>query len=378
MQGKSLFLIVGAAVAAVVAYLVAQSRAPTTELATQVALVPALSERLNDVTQVSIAGPGNVPLVTLVRGEDRWGIAERGGYAADTSKVRRLLIDLGDARLVEQKTSREENYSALGVGAIDSDTAGGIQVSIDGIGDAAPVIIGKPSRGTGAVYVRRADEAASWAADKRLRVDRDPSDWLIKDLVDINAARVKSVRIEHADGEVLEATRGEVNFSVANLPDDASLSSPTAANALADVFDDLRFEDVVPASEFDTGDAPSTTATYLTSDGLKLTAVATAANGKYYVSAATEPVPVDPAQFVEPTAEDAATEEGDAPADSAPEPTPEQKAAAMLEAMTAQSADINARVSGWVFTIPLYKYEQLTRRVADFVASEDDGEMGPN
>ncbi len=46
-------------------------------------------------------------------------------------------------------------------------------------------------------------------------------------------------------------------------------------------------------------------------------------------------------------------------------------------AITAQSDEINARVDGWVFTIPLFKYENLSKRLADFVASDSD-EAGPS
>ncbi|MEO1574986.1 MAG: hypothetical protein AAFU65_08505, partial [Pseudomonadota bacterium] len=110
MQGKSLYLLIGAALAVAVAVFVGQSRAPDTTLATEQALVPGLEAGLNDVTRVVITGPGDEVKVTLTRGDDRWGVDERGGYVADTADIRKLLIDLGEARLVEQKTSREENY----------------------------------------------------------------------------------------------------------------------------------------------------------------------------------------------------------------------------------------------------------------------------
>lgn len=369
MQGKSLYLIIGAVVAAALAFFVAQSRAPDTELATEQPLIPGLADALNDVSRVVITGPGNEVQITLARGDERWSVEERGGYTADTADIRKMLMELGDAQLVEQKTSREDNYPALGVEAISNENAGGVQVAVEGVGDASPVIIGKSARGAGAVYVRRADEAVSWATNKRLRIERDPAEWLVKDLVDVNASRVQSVRIEHPDGEVLRVTRGAVNFEVADLPDDATLTSPTAANGLADVFDDLKFEDVTPVASFDPGEAPETAVNYVTSHGLSLSAKTLAADGRYYLTLRAEAVPVDPAQFG-----------NDAPAegaDGAPAPSPEDKAAAMFEAMTNESAKINARVDGWVYTIPLFKYEQLTKRVGDLVDSGDD-EMGPN
>ncbi|MEM6639756.1 MAG: DUF4340 domain-containing protein [Pseudomonadota bacterium] len=369
MKGRPLSLVVGAVLAALVAYLVSQNRAPDTRLASEESLVPGLAEGLNEVSRLVITGPGDRVKVSLSRGDDRWTVDERGGYVADTAKIRSLLIDLGDARLLEQKTSREENYAALGVQAIDADDAGGVQVLLEGLDGAPAVIIGKPARNAGSVYVRRADEATSWATNKRLRVEQDPAQWLVKDIVDIRPARIQSVRIEHPDGEVFEATRGEVNFTVANVPEDAELTSPSAANALADVFSKLKFEDVRPASEFAPGDAPSTEATFVTSDGLSLGATVTASEGKYFLSLKAAAVPVDPATLP--------VDEADGEDATAVPPTPEQKAAAMLEAMAAQSATINARTEGWVFTIPLFKYEQLTRRVGDLVSTTEDSDLGP-
>lgn len=379
MQGKSLYLVIGAVAAAAIAFFVAQSRAPQTELATDQALVPGLADALNDVTRIVVTGAGGETKVALSKGDTQWSVDQRGGYRADPAAIRTFLIDLGDAQLIEQKTARAENYPTLGVEDIDVADAGGVSVALEGAGDMAPVIIGKPARGTASVYVRRAGDATSWVANKRLRVERDPAKWLVKDLLDINAARVASIRVEHADGEVFEATRGAAGFDVANLPDGATLESPTAANELAEVFDDLKFEDVTPLADFDAGDAPKTVTTYSTTDGLKLTATTVATDGKYYMMAMTEPFTVNPDRFDEAQSdeEDAAAPAGESAAGGSTDPSPEEKVAAMFDAMTSQSTDLNERLEGWVFTIPLFKYELLNRRVADYLAADED-EVGPN
>jgi hypothetical protein len=356
MNKKSFFLVLGiAALAALSAYLVADRRALQTTVAADAVLVPGLSERLNDVSQVVITGAGGEVKVTLDRGESAWTVAQRDGYVAQPAKIRSFLIELADARLVERKTAREENYPALGVQDIASESATGVEIAVAGVGDDARFIIGKSTRGGNAVYVRRSDEETAWVADKRLRVERKPVDWLVKDLIDVNAARVQRVTITHPDGEVVDAVRGEANFEVADLPDGKTLSSPTAANALAGVLDDLKFEDVLAKERFDAGDAQPVMVRFETSDGLVIDASATAANNKYYLALSTTARAVDAAAL---GSADAAAEGG---------VSPEQKVATMLEAISNQSAQINARVDGWVFTIPLFKYEQLARTKADLI-----------
>lgn len=361
MSGKMMTLIAAAVLAAVLAFVVAQNRAPNTQVVDEAPLFAGLNERINDVDRVTITGAGDEIKVSLVRGEDAWTVAERGGYRADPAKVRKLLIDLANARLIERKTSRPENYSALGVEDVADAAAAGIKITLGGLDAVDAVILGNSARNNAAMYARRSSEAASWVADTRLRIDQKPEAWLVKDLIDVNASRVKQVRITHADGEVVEAIRGAENFEVTNLPDGKSLSSPNVADAMAGVLDDLKFEDVVAAADFPAENTPAATVVYQTSDGLEVNATATAASGKFYLSLTTKPLQLDAQAFAS----------NDEPAEGAPSAA--EKAVAMFAAMQTQSAQINARVDGWVYTIPLFKYEQLTRRITDLVGEEEPG-----
>ncbi len=361
MSTRMITLIAGAILAAVLAFVVAQNRAPSTQVVGEAPLFVGLDERINDVDKVTITGAGDAVKVTLVRGDDAWTVAERDGYRADPAKLRKLLIDLANTRLIERKTARPENYPALGVEDVSAETAAGIKVSLGGLGDSDAVILGNSARNNAAMYARRSGEETSWVADTRLRIDQKPEDWLIKDLIDVNASRVKQVRITHVDGEVVEANRGDANFEVANLPEGKSLSSPGVADAMASVLDDLKFEDVVALGDFLAENEPAAKIVYQTSDGLQIDATASAANGKFYLHLTTKPLRLDALAF----AGDGEAAEG--------EPSPEEKAAAMYEAMQAQSAEINQRVNGWVYTIPLFKYEQLTRRISDLVGEEAPG-----
>src|SRR5262245_5822040 len=115
MKTQHLLILVAAAVVAVLAALWARSvHEPAHTVGVGTLLVPGLESKLNDVTGLSVKGK-NGASVTLVRGADIWAVKERSGYPADTGKVRKLLIGLAQAKLVEQKTSNADSYTDLGV-----------------------------------------------------------------------------------------------------------------------------------------------------------------------------------------------------------------------------------------------------------------------
>lgn len=362
MQSKRLTLILVVAVAAAVAaWLAARERAPGTSLATGAALVAGLDERVNDVTRVAATGAGGVTLVTLDKGDAAWTVAERGGYRADPAKIRKFLLELADAQLVEQKTAKPENYPALGVEDVSAADATGIEIALTGLGEPARFVLGKTARGGNAVYVRRSDEPTSWVANRRLSFDKTPTGWLDNALIDINAARVQRVDIVQGDGATLSAVRGTVNMEIQDLPQGKAPASPTEANALAGVLDDLRFDDVAPAEGFDFGDAEPVRATYTTSEGLVVEASLYKIGESHHVT-----LTARAERLSEPAPEPAPpTTDGDAgEATQEPDrPDPD----AMLEAMQAEADTLNDRVAGWVYQIPLYKYEQMTHTIDELI-----------
>ena len=105
MNRKTLIgLAVAALIAIVIAVVVGHSNQPRSESAGEDSpyLVPALRDHVNDVDKVIVTGAENKPVATLTRGANGWSIAEKGGFAADTGKLREFLLKLADAKLIEQ------------------------------------------------------------------------------------------------------------------------------------------------------------------------------------------------------------------------------------------------------------------------------------
>ena len=151
---------------------------------------------VNSVSEVRLSKGGT--RTTLKKGATDWVVAERD-YAADSGKVRKLLLDLAALNVVEEKTSTPENYPALGVEDTASDKATGTRVDVVTPTKTFSLIVGKSS-GAKSGYVRVADVPQSLLAAPLVTLDPDPRTWLDHTLIDITQDRIKEVSVKPADG----------------------------------------------------------------------------------------------------------------------------------------------------------------------------------
>ena len=347
MNRRTLVVLVAAlAILAIVAAVVL--RGAQTGSRDQGLLVPGLKEQLNGIAQIVVTGPGNAPIATLARGAENWTVVERGNYAADVGRIRRNLLALAEARIVEEKTSDPDFYDRLGVQDVSADTAKGVQLTLTGSGKPVSVIIGlAPSGSTTQTYARRAGEPRSWLVTGQFDLGKTGGEWLDRSITDIPAGRIQSVTITHPGLETLRISRdpktdpktekspaseGMVEFLVADVPAGRELSYPGIANGVAGVLAELQLDDAQARAALGANPGKPIVARFVTTDGL---AVETSAwrlpDGTRFTFIAS------------------AAGEGDGDA-------------------AKEAAAINARLGGWVYTVPSYKAEQLTRRLEELLA----------
>ena len=96
----------------------------------QALLLPELSKQINGVDRVEIITAGNNVVATMVKPGNSWQLVQMDGYQADWQKLRTMLADLAQARVVENKTDKPEYYARLGVEDIDAADAGGVLVKL--------------------------------------------------------------------------------------------------------------------------------------------------------------------------------------------------------------------------------------------------------
>lgn len=327
-------------------------------------VVPALSAALNDVSEVRLVKAGEQTAVTLERTARNWQVAERASYPADGSKVRKLLIDLSELKVVEQKTANAANYALLGVEDVKAGDATGVRVELDGLKEPVSLIVGKNAGGRSS-YARLANSDQSIAVTPALSLDTDPRNWLDRSLLDVAATRVQQARITDAKRRTYTAareSREQTDFTVPDLPKGRALASPTAANSAGSALVALTLDDVRRVETNESWSADVVRAEYRLFDGTIVEITGRKEGERHWIRLETR---FDEAQhqlFARP-AEGEKTAEKKEETPAAPPPATERKP----DEIRAEAQTLAARFAGWAYEIPAYKYDTLFRPLDDLL-----------
>ena len=337
--------------------------------------LPALSSSLNQVSEIRLVKAGDETAVTLKRADNNWQVGERAGYPADSSKIRKLLIDLSDLKVVEQKTANPANYAVLGVEDVKEPTATGVRVDITGLAQPVSLIVGK-NAGSRSSYARPAQSAQSLAITPSISLDTDPKEWLDRALLDIPALRVQQVRITDADGHSYVAkreSRGQTDFTVPDLPKGRKLTSPTIANSASTALGALTFDDVRPAAAPPTSPKGVARAEFRLFDGTVIEITGRKDGEHHWIhmqprfdEAQQQLFAVAAAPAVSETADAKAADakappiEGEAKP-AAPNATPAPAAERKPDEVRAEADNWAKRFAAWDYEVPGYKYDTIFR-----------------
>lgn len=192
------------------------------------ALFPALAGELAGVSSLEIRKASPAPNVTLHKKGEDWTVAQRADYPADVSKIRRLLLSLADAKIVETKTADPANFPLIGLEDPAPATATSTQISFTVKDGVHSVIVGK-SAGEGN-FVRRGGENQSYTVTPGVFVETEPKAWIDAKLPDIAVADIQGIEVK--------AVGGGPNYSLHRLPSPPAPKSdkqvaPTAAGTAA-------------------------------------------------------------------------------------------------------------------------------------------------
>ena len=289
-------------------------------------VLPGLEHNVNTVTRITLR-KGDGTQATLQKDQDAWRVAERG-WPADVSKVRKLLLDLGALNIVEEKTRLPANYPQLGVEDVSSPKATGTLVDVASPARTWVVIIGKPSGGKSG-YVRVAGAPQSLLAAPLVTVDSDPKGWLERTLLDVPVARIREVQEHPPQGPAFSAARDKKeqnDFTVSPLPKGRELTSAAAAEPITTALASLNLDD---ARKVDPkADPAAAHALYKTFDGLEVEVSGHKDGTRSLVAINARSTGKDTA---------------------------------------AEAEHINARLSGWEFEVPEYKYNALFSPLEDLL-----------
>lgn len=384
-----------AALAVLAVLVVWSQRASTPPSAEGGKILPDLQAALNDIDKVTVVKGGGTVVATLDRQPDQWTVMERGGYPADVGKLRKNLLALAEAKILEQKTSNPDNYDRLGVQDIDKKTAKGVAISFAAANRKLPTLIIGNAEGTKYRYVRRAGEAPSFLIDRDPDLPHDTAQWLNPIIVDVQPNRVQQVTIHHSDGETLiveKTERGATNFTVQDVPKGRELLYAGVANVIGNSLRQLNLSDVEPQDQ--AAGKPAVTVEFRTFDGLVIKVDGFKADDKNWLTfnaafdadqakrfappaapatdqtkAADQAKPAGEAKPAEAAASADGSATGEKPANAG---SAEKKPSTPSPDVAAEAADINRRVSNWRYQIASYQYDQMTRRMSDLLKPKEE------
>ncbi len=360
---------------------------------------PGLEEKLNDIAKIEVSDAKNK--LTLVRKEETWTLEESAGYEAKLEPVRNLLMDLGNIKKLEAKTSSPDLYKRIDVDDMKADGSNAKLVKLydESGAEKASLIVGKddyssgdPGKGPNK-YVRKPEDKQAWLVAGNVRLVVNQPSWLKSDFMDIAATRVKSTEILHKDGERVLAERADknaVNFELKTLPAGREVKDASSPSEAGRILASVRFDEVKKREDLKLSDEnTSATVRVETFDGLIVKAAIHHVDNKDYVVTSAS---VDEARITaendakkadyelkkkaaEMASESAATKaedakdgekkEGDAAA--TPEATPApitvpEPDIVDLDKIKKEAEDINKKLGDWAYVVPNYYRDRFTRK----------------
>jgi hypothetical protein len=198
MNRARLGALIVAALLVISVALVVSTRRNSSQQSRDALLFPNLAGEVSTVTSVDVRKGSTTPTVTLHKNGDQWTVAQRADYPADVSKLRKLLLSLSDARIVEEKTSDPANYPVIGVDDPSKANASGAQVDFTVKDGSRSLIVGKPSGASN--FVRRSSEKASYLVAPGIYVEPEPRLWIDTKLIDIPADGIDRIEYKPISG----------------------------------------------------------------------------------------------------------------------------------------------------------------------------------
>ncbi len=216
------------------------------------------------VAAIAIRAPDGA--LTLARKEDRWTIAERGGFPADLDRVRELVLKAIELKIVQAEPIGEQDHARLKL------DAGGTAVEFRGA-DGKPLarlVAGKKyftrepenpdkARGDGRfVLLPETARTVFVVSDPLAQATPRTAEWISRS--GFAAEKLRALEVRLADGERwrIERATDNADWKLAGAKGAEKLET-TRANAASYSLSKVELADVAPGDVKDTGlDKPAT------------------------------------------------------------------------------------------------------------------------
>jgi len=384
MKSKTIALLAGITIVGILLAVFA-NREPSSSLPKSGQLVfPDLMNVVNDVNEVVIETQEQT--MTLVRGEQTWGVKEKAGYRADVEKVKQVIVGLADLRIHESKTQNPELYERLGLQDKDQEgsTSKTVTVKTADNSEAAKLVIGnqRPAKGNprmSDIYVRKPGDPQTWLAIGNVPIETMPDEWLDKEVTALPTKRVRQVTVTHPKGDTLHLSKAkpdDLDFHLDSIPSGFKISSQFNLNNVVGTLVQLSLEDVKPQAEVDFSANRGVSAVLETFDGLRLHVQTTKLDEHVWGKFSTE----FDANLIQPSesetkpedsqkSDETETEKGDK--DTGADIPEKESILKKPEEVQKEVERLNQRVKDWAYALPSFRVENFSKLKKDLISKKE-------
>lgn len=354
--GKLISLVVITIIVIIAAVIFWQNRAPDTTREKEL-LFPELNSNLNRVKIVEIKGYEENVILSHQNGV--WLIQSSDNFPALSDKVRTTIIKLSELRIDSGKTKNPELYSKLAVeGPYDRQSKSRLISLLDEEGEViASLIVGKARQGNEAIpaiYGRLPDSDQALLLQGSLEVSSNANDWFEKNIINLDSAEVQRVTVKHP-GEnsfvFFRKEEGQVNFNLEEIPQGKRQQSEIILNSIGTLLEGVRAESVRSLELFQMPEE-IIKIEIETFRGLIIHIQLTQQGEQYFANFRFSYQA--PKQSIKTQSNE--TEPGEEMEDQEQRPSPEEEVTLL-----------NQHMSAWVFEIPKFKYEDMSRKLDYYI-----------
>lgn len=291
------------------------------------AFFPGLAHQSHLVARIHIESKKYGTVDIAFKPSAGWVLPGQHDYPADYTAVRKTLVSIAGMETIAPQTARADWLHYLHLDAPDK---GGDGTKVVLLNEKNEVIaqmifgkthdIGEPG-GAAGLFVRKPDSDQSWLVRSVFVPSADPRDWMNKDVVSIDQARIQEADVSPPGGPSYVLRRdkaSDADFSIVQMPKGRELSYPSAPDGVAAALVGFTFDSAAPAGNFDFAHGGElVTKTF---DGLQVSAGIVKKGDQYWVRLT--------ATALKPAAKD-------------------------------EARKINKAADGWAFQVPAYKGSQF-------------------
>ena len=231
------------------AWYVSSVKKAQTEIAKTI-LYPGLMEQLDQLKKITVSSLNDS--ITIKKTENGWVLEEKDNFPADSTPVRKILLQMAKLSTLEQKTASVGGHAVLGVNNLTENGITRHRIILTSVKGKsfADLMVGKSTsdKNKSRRYIRKIDNEQSWVAEGDLEFSAIAVHWLDPKILDIPPEAVKSIVITDFKSEpvvVTKETASETFFVLQNVPKGYLPKSKTLISSFGSILVDLRLNDVL-------------------------------------------------------------------------------------------------------------------------------------